>query len=167
MNIMEKTGILLPLLYLNDGKGNMTRKPDAFSDIYSTQSVIIPYDFNGDGFVDLFIGGRAEPWNYGTIPRSYLLQNDGSGKFFDVTEKYSKDLMFAGMVTDAQWVDIDKDGDKDLVLLMNGAASMYSLIIKIVFQENRSLIKKAGGILFCPVISTMMATLILLSVILA
>lgn len=107
---------LLPLVYLNDGKGNLTRKIDAFSNIYSTQSVVVPYDFNGDGAIDLFIGGRAEPWNYGVIPRSYLLQNDGTGKFFDVTEKYSKTLMRPGMVTSAQWVDMDKDGDKDLLL---------------------------------------------------
>lgn len=107
---------LLPLLYLNDGKGNLQRKNDAFSDVYVTQSVVVPYDFNGDGFVDLFIGGRAIPWQYGAIPRSYLLQNDGTGKFTDVTEKYCKDLTEPGMVTDAKWVDIDKDGDKDLLL---------------------------------------------------
>ena len=87
---------LLPLLYLNDGKGNLKRKSDAFSDIYVTQSVVVPYDFNGDGFVDLFIGGRAEPWQYGTIPRSYLLQNDGTGKFTDVTEKYCERIDEAG-----------------------------------------------------------------------
>ena len=107
---------LLPLLYLNDGKGNLKRKEDAFSDIYVTQSVVVPCDFNGDGFVDLFIGGRAEPWQYGTIPRSYLLQNDGTGKFTDVTEKYSKELMNPGMVTSAQWVDMNKGGTKDLLL---------------------------------------------------
>ena len=107
---------LLPLLYLNDGSGNLTRKTDAFSNIYFTQSIVVPYDFNGDGFEDLFIGGRAMPWNYGVVPRSYLLQNDGTGKFFDVTEKYSKELLQPGMVTNAQWFDIDKDGDKDLLL---------------------------------------------------
>ena len=107
---------LLPLLYLNDGKGNLTRKTDAFSNIYFTQSVVVPYDFNNDGFQDLFVGGRSEPWNYGAIPRSYLLQNDGSGKFIDVTKNYSSDLLQPGMVTNAQWFDIDKDGDKDLLL---------------------------------------------------
>lgn len=107
---------LLPLLYLNDGKGNLQRKNDAFADIYITQSVVVPYDFNGDGFVDLFIGGRSIPWQYGAIPRSYLLQNDGTGKFTDVTEKYCKDLLQPGMVTDAKWVDINKDGKKDLLL---------------------------------------------------
>ncbi len=111
-----KESHLLPLLYLNDGKGNLAKKTDAFTNIYTTQSTVAPYDFNGDGFIDLFIGGRAEPWNYGKMPRSFLLQNDGTGKFTDVTAKYAIDLLQPGMVTCAQWFDIDKDGDKDLVL---------------------------------------------------
>jgi enediyne biosynthesis protein E4 len=111
-----KESHLLPLLYLNDGQGSLSRKKDAFTDIYITQSVVLPFDFNGDGFVDLFIGGRTEPWNYGKTPRSFLLQNDGTGKFIDVTEKYSKELVQPGMVTNAQLVDCNKDGNKDLVL---------------------------------------------------
>ncbi|MEI8058911.1 MAG: VCBS repeat-containing protein [Ferruginibacter sp.] len=107
---------LLPLLYLNDGQGNLTRKLDAFANITSTQSVVVANDFNGDGFADLFIGSRAVPWEYGTIPRSFLLQNDGTGKFTDVTERYAKDLMQQGMVTNANWVDMDKDGDMDLLV---------------------------------------------------
>jgi enediyne biosynthesis protein E4 len=107
---------LLPLLYLNDGKGILSKKENVFADIAVTQSTIAPYDFTGDGFVDLFIGGRAEPWNYGATPHSYLLQNDGKGKFTDVTEKYAKELMMPGMVTNAVWFDMDKDTDKDLLL---------------------------------------------------
>lgn len=107
---------LLPLLYLNDGKGNLSRKQDAFSGLYVTQSSVAPYDFNGDGYTDLFIAGRAEPWNYGAIPRSYLLQNDGRGKFTDVTERYDKVLQYPGMVTQSQWFDVDRDGNKDLLL---------------------------------------------------
>ena len=111
-----KDNHLQPLLYLNDGKGNLTKKADAFSGIYFTQSAVASYDFNGDGSVDLFFGGRAEPWNYGNLPKSFLLQNDGTGKFTDVTQQYSKDLVKPGMVTDAKWLDIDKDGDSDLLL---------------------------------------------------
>lgn len=107
---------LLPLLYLNDGKGNLTKKADAFADIFVTQSVVVPLDFDQDGFMDLFIGGRTEPWNYGAIPRSFLLKNDGSGKFVDVTEKVCPDLLHPGMVTDARFADVDKDGRNDLVL---------------------------------------------------
>jgi hypothetical protein len=107
---------LLPLLYLNDGKGNLSRKSDAFSAIYSTQSKIVADDINGDGHIDLFIAGSVEPWKYGVAPRSYLLQNDGTGKFKDVTSSYSKELMNPGMITDAQFVDINRDGIKDLLL---------------------------------------------------
>jgi hypothetical protein len=107
---------LLPRIYLNDGKANFIRSENAFSNMYETFSCVAPYDFNGDGFVDLFIGGRAVPSAYGQIPHSHLLQNDGTGKFADVTEKYAKDLSQIGMVTQALWFDIDKDGDKDLIV---------------------------------------------------
>ena len=107
---------LLPLLYINDGTGNLKKKTNAFTNIYVTQSVVLPYDFNGDGYQDLFIGGRVVPWEYGAIPRSYLLQNDGTGKFIDVTGRYSDQLLQTGMVTAGQWYDINKDGKKDLLL---------------------------------------------------
>ncbi|WP_439504345.1 VCBS repeat-containing protein [Sediminibacterium sp.] len=107
---------LLPLLYLNDGKGNLARKLDAFTAIYTTQSKIIADDINGDGHIDLFIAGRVEPWKNGIAPRSYLLQNDGKGKFNDVTISFSKELMNPGMVTDAHFVDLNQDGKKDLLL---------------------------------------------------
>lgn len=116
----------LPRAYLNDGKGGLTRVPDAFTNIYLTASCVAPYDFNGDGFTDLFIGARVVPWEYGKVPRSYLLQNDGSGKFTDVTEKYSKELSEAGLVTGAIWEDLDKDGDKDLLISLEwGSITAY------------------------------------------
>ena len=107
---------LKPRVYLNDGKANFKKLENAFGDIFVTQSCVVPLDFNGDGFVDLFIGGRSVPWEYGKTPRSYLLQNDGTGKFIDVTEKYSKELGNIGMVTQALWFDINKDGQKDLIV---------------------------------------------------
>ncbi|MGN6166540.1 MAG: VCBS repeat-containing protein, partial [Flavisolibacter sp.] len=107
---------LLPRVYLNDGKGSLKKLQDAFSKLYQTFSCVAPYDFNGDGYVDLFVGGRVVPWEYGQTPQSYLLQNDRTGKFTDVTEKYAKELSHAGMVTQAVWFDIDKDGDKDLII---------------------------------------------------
>jgi hypothetical protein len=111
-----KESHLLPRVYLNDGKAVFKKLEGAFTGIYSTQSSIVPYDFNGDGFMDLFIGGRAVPWEYGATPRSFLLQNDGKGKFTDVTEQLAPGLSNIGMVTQGLWFDIDKDGDKDLIL---------------------------------------------------
>jgi len=107
---------LLPRVYLNDGKAHFTKLQNAFTNLYETFSCVVPYDFNGDGFIDLFIGGRVVPQTYGEMPHSYLLQNDGTGKFTDVTEKYAKELSHIGMVTNAVWCDIDKDGDKDLIV---------------------------------------------------
>ena len=108
---------LLPRIYLNDDKGKLQRLADAFDrTVMLTASCVVPYDFTGDGSIDLFIGGRAIPWEYGVIPRSYLLRNDGKGKFTDVTDQYNKELSGIGFVKHASWTDLDKDGDKDLVL---------------------------------------------------
>jgi len=74
-------------------------------------------DFNGDGRPDIFIGARNSPGRYGILPASVLLQNNGAGKFTDVTATVAPDLMNLGMVTDAQWTDIDGDGKKELVVV--------------------------------------------------
>ncbi len=107
---------LSPRVYLNDGKAHFTLLANAFDHLYVNASCVSACDFNGDGYMDLFIGGRDVPWNYGQPPRSYLLLNDKTGKFKDVTSLYAKDLSFAGFVTQGLWFDIDKDGDKDLIL---------------------------------------------------
>jgi hypothetical protein len=108
----------VPRVYLNDGHGLLKKLQNAFSNVFLTASCIVPYDFTGDGAVDLFVGGRAVPWEYGQVPQSYLLQNDGSGRFKDVTATYSSELAQAGLVKSAVWADLDKDGDKDLVLAL-------------------------------------------------
>jgi hypothetical protein len=106
----------VPRIYLNDGRAKFTRMPNPFDSIYMTASCVTPYDFNADGFTDLFIGGRAVPWAYGQVPQSYLLMNNGKGKFIDVTNKIAKELSHIGFVTQALWFDIDKDNDQDLLL---------------------------------------------------
>lgn len=113
-----KDTILTPRVYLNDGKGIFHKRENAFDNLFVNASCVAPYDFNNDGITDLFIGGRSVPWDYGKIPHSYLLQNDGTGKFKDVTERYAKGLSGIGFVTSALWYDIDKDGDKDLILTL-------------------------------------------------
>jgi hypothetical protein len=109
---------LLPRMYLNDGKGNLFKKSDAFSNVLVTASCVLAGDYNGDGIKDLFIGGRATSFAYGMVPRSYLLQNDGTGKFTDVTAARCVDMVNPGFVKGASQYDIDKDGDEDLVLAM-------------------------------------------------
>ncbi|MEO5595041.1 MAG: VCBS repeat-containing protein [Chitinophagaceae bacterium] len=107
---------LLPRIYLNNGKAQFTKLENAFGNLFINASCVVPYDFNGDGYMDLFIGGRSIPWGYGQVPKSYLLQNNGKGYFADVTEKYAKAISKIGMVTQALWFDLDKNGNKDLII---------------------------------------------------
>jgi hypothetical protein len=107
---------LQPLLYLNDGSGKLTKKENAFGEVYATQSKILVQDFTGDGIPDLFVAGRAVPWQYGITPSSYLLQNNGQAQFSDVTAQWCPALQLPGMVTDALFTDLNKDKKPDLVL---------------------------------------------------
>lgn len=107
-----------PRIYMNNGKGILSRSDNAFPGVYTTQSCIKPFDFNNDGFVDFFIGARATSFNYGKIPVSYLLQNDGTGHFKVVTNQVTKGLSDVGFVTNAVWTDINNDKQNDLVVTL-------------------------------------------------
>lgn len=104
-------------IYSNDGKGNFSKDLAKQPEIYLTGSCLKPADYDGDGDIDLFVGGSVVPWNYGEIPRSYLLENDGKGNFKDVTIENAEELQYVGMVKDASWADINNDGQLDLVVL--------------------------------------------------
>jgi len=108
--------MLTPRVYLGDGKGQFRKLSRPFDNLFVNASCIKAFDFNGDGYADLFIGGRSVPFNYGQTPPSFLLLNDGKGKFTDVTEKYAPGLSRIGFVTSAQWSDLDSNGHKDLLI---------------------------------------------------
>jgi hypothetical protein len=74
-------------------------------------------DYDRDGDIDLFVGGRVAPGRYGVDPRSMLLQNDGRGRFTDVAETLAPELARVGMVTDALWTDVTGDGRLDLMVV--------------------------------------------------
>ena len=74
-------------------------------------------DYDGDGDLDLFVGSRSTPWQYGIDPASMLLRNDGKGHFTDVTAQLAPALVHVGMVTDAVWQDIDGDRRPDLIVV--------------------------------------------------
>lgn len=102
-------------LYMNDGRGNFTDATDRLPPILHSGSCIRAADFDGDGDLDLFRGGRLTPSRFPESGDSYLLINEG-GKFRDASSKVPS-LLKAGMVTDAQWLDIDQDGWLDLVVV--------------------------------------------------
>jgi len=106
--------ILTDILLINDGKGNFSR--GAFFNVSHNGSCVVASDFDNDGDIDLFAGSRSVPGAYGLSPEQFLLENDGSGKFTNATGSRSEGLKNIGMVTDAVWIDYDKDGDQDLAV---------------------------------------------------
>jgi len=104
-------------LYLNNGKGSFTKKENALPPIHVSKGCIKAGDVDGDGDMDLFVGGRVVPGKYPTSPESFLLLNDGKGNFTDATDAIAPALKNIGMVTDALWMDINKDGKNDLIVV--------------------------------------------------
>jgi len=128
-------------LYMNDGQGNFARARGALPDIFENGSCVAVGDFNGDGYPDLFLGSRVVSRSYGLIPKSHLLQNDGSGHFTDVTLEKAPELSEAGMVSSATWIDYDHDGKLDLVVVGEW------MPVRVFHNENGKLVdrtKEAG-----------------------
>lgn len=120
--ITGHTQDLTPRLYLNDGKGQFTRKNN-FTALSTNASCVKPADYDNDGDVDLFIGTSALPMLYGMSPSSDLLENIGKGDF-RLNSTWLGHSMFVnmppnrpGMVKDASWADVNKDGLLDLILV--------------------------------------------------
>ncbi len=110
-------GPMLDRLYLNDGKGHFHKTEGYLPYIYANGSCVAAADFDRDGDQDLFVGSRSLPGQYGATPKNYLLQNDGTGHFRDVTDSLAPGLRRIGMVTDAVWTDYDGDGWPDLIIV--------------------------------------------------
>jgi hypothetical protein len=102
-------------LYINTD-GNFKKDNSRIPEMKFSGSVVTGADYDKDGDIDLFIGGRQRPGMYPHPVSSVILRNDG-GKFTDVTEQIAPDLNDIGMVSDALWTDYDSDGDRDLMIV--------------------------------------------------
>ena len=102
-------------LYINSGNGNFNLAKDALPQMISSGSCVAAQDYDKDGDMDLFVGGRLIPSNYPFPTKSYILQNN-KGKFTDVTKTVAPDLENIGLVSAGLWTDYNNDGDFDLII---------------------------------------------------
>ncbi|WPP53267.1 VCBS repeat-containing protein [Catalinimonas niigatensis] len=113
---------LQDLLYLNDGQGNFERLENALPSMLVSKSCVVPVDFDNDGDMDVFVGGRVIPGQYPMSPQSFLLENEGNSSegtptFSNVIADKIPGLAQSGMITDAAWTDLNGDGWKDLIVV--------------------------------------------------
>lgn len=106
--------------FMNDGKGNFTPDATALPQINTSGAAAIAADYDHDGDLDLFVGGRVSPGAYPIAPKSFLLRNDsqkGRCAFADATQQIGLDPSGLGMITSALWTDVDNDGWQDLMVV--------------------------------------------------
>lgn len=115
--------------YLNDGKGKFSEEQIEITNNRTAKSCISANDYDNDGDLDIFIGGRVIPGSYPSPTNSFLYENQSAnGKviFKDVTKNNAPELFQIGMVSSAVWADIDDDGKDDLILAMDwGSISFF------------------------------------------
>jgi len=102
-------------LYLNDGKGRFALANQALPPETVSNSCVKAADYDHDGDLDLFVGGRVEPGAYPKPVSSMILRND-KGKFVNVTTQIAPELQHIGLICDALWTDTDNDTWPDLLL---------------------------------------------------
>ncbi len=112
------SNLLVDQLYFNDGQGNLSRSPQFLPTLkFESTACVQAADYDQDGDQDLFVGIRIIPGYYGLSTQGYILNNDGTGKFRNVTNEVAPQLNKLGMITDALWLDVDNDTDDDLIVV--------------------------------------------------
>ena len=115
MRYDDTSSYYMPILFSNDGRGHFREASGAIPpQVRTIAGCVRTADYDGDGDLDIFIGGRVSK-RYPEAPRSFLLQNN-KGRFTDVTPQVCPQLERAGMITSALWTDLDNDGQPELVL---------------------------------------------------
>ena len=106
-------------LYLNDGKGMMTIDAQALPELTQSGSTVVAADYDRDGDLDLFVGGRLQPGSYPLSPQSTLLVNQlkESGSAHFKQADMADDFANMGMVTSALWTDFNGDQWTDLIVV--------------------------------------------------
>jgi enediyne biosynthesis protein E4 len=134
----ESSSALGDRLYINDGMGHFKKSKQVLpAGRYESTSCVRPADYDNDGVTELFVGIRLKPFLYGVPVNGYLLENDGMGKFSDATPRVAPELQNVGMIHDMLWVDVEGDGDPDILLAGDWMALRVFLNDKGTFKEKK------------------------------
>jgi len=135
----NKSTPLLDTYYLSTDSGFLAMPISGF---YENASCTKKADFDGDGYVDLFVGNESVSNDFGAMPRSMLLHNEG-GKLITVQNELFASL---GMVTDATWEDFDRDGQLDLIVVGEWMEPVFLRNQSGTFTKVTRLGKKLNGL---------------------
>ena len=117
VNLNSHSSFYRPRLYLNDGKGNFKLDRNAFSRIIRTPAKSIAVaDMDGDGDMDIFIGGRVSLGTLSACLQEVIFLRNDHGRFTDVTTSVCPALEDIGLINAAAWIDIDNDKKPDLII---------------------------------------------------
>ena len=116
-NFKPDDPLLQDRLYLNDGTGNFSKSTNNLPEIKTSTSKVMPHDIDGDQDLDLLITSRLIPGRYPESPSSFIFLNDGKGHFSDATKQIAPEFNQIGMITDAVWLDLNDDEQKDLIVI--------------------------------------------------
>jgi enediyne biosynthesis protein E4 len=146
--VSTSSSSLADRLYFNDGNGNFSRSPQVLpTSVFESSAVVRAADFDNDGDMDLFVGIRSHPFQYGMPMNGYILENNGTGEFTNITAHVAPGLIKLGMITDAVWADVDGDLDPDLIIV--GEYMPIKVFInesgKFIEMENSVSPKKLNG----------------------
>lgn len=109
---------LIDRLYLNNGQGQFTKSEQVLpAGRFESTSCVVSADYDKDGDQDLFVGVRLMPRFYGVQVNGYILENDGRGRFTNISDRIAPGLKDLGLIKDAIWADYDQDEDVDLLIV--------------------------------------------------
>ena len=144
-NEFKQGAPLQPKLYINN-QGKFEKDTLQFKHIETNASKVTALDIDNDGDMDISILSDILPWQFGRTPSQYIFENDGYGKFSDVSLKYGLDFQNSGNVTDIVWIDLNDDTYLDAVVV--GYWMPVKVFLndgtKLVLQKN-TLLEKTNG----------------------
>ena len=131
-------------IYMNDGFGNFKFNDESIPDNFSSGMRVSSADFDKDGDLDLFVGGRVVPGNYPIPADSFILINNSSKDKISFTN--ADDSVFPykdiGLVTSSVWADYNNDSWPDLIVVGEWTPIIFYKNIEGSFSEDNSLIDK-------------------------